>query len=118
MNLVEESAAKRMVETSREYPYGTSEFAEAGVESEPCETIKPLRVKGAPVVMECFLDNIYQVGHAPVWLVLGRVLLVHVRDDLLDEEGRIDPARWTAMGRLGRHFYSPVRELIEIPRPR
>jgi flavin reductase (DIM6/NTAB) family NADH-FMN oxidoreductase RutF len=118
VNVVEEAAAERMVASSHDFPPEVSEFEACGVEEEPSETIGASRVRGAPVALECVLEHVLEVGHTPDHLVLGRVRRVHVRDDLLGADGRIDPSRWTALGRLGRQLYVPVRETIEIERPR
>jgi flavin reductase (DIM6/NTAB) family NADH-FMN oxidoreductase RutF len=67
--------------------------------------------------MECELDRIVEVGNGPTSLILGRILLYHVREDVLGPDGRIDPARWTPVGRMGGQLYAPVREIREIPRP-
>lgn len=118
VNVVEEAAGQVMVATSADFPPEVNEFEACGVEPEPSETVAPPRVKGAPAALECHIEQFYQFGNGPTYMVVACVLLAHLRDDILDEKGRIDPGRFTALGRLGRHFYGPVRETIEIPRPR
>jgi len=118
VNVVEERHANAMVATSADYPPEVSEFEAVGIETEPSETVRVPRVKGAPIALECHFERLLTVGHGPTHLILGRVLNVHVRDDLLDADGRIDPSRFTAVGRLGQQLYCAVREAIEIERPR
>jgi flavin reductase (DIM6/NTAB) family NADH-FMN oxidoreductase RutF len=117
VNVVEESSADLMVRTSAEYPHGVSEFVEVGLEAEPSELVKPARVKGVPVAMECRVERVLEVGNGPTSMILARILLYHVRDDLLGDDGRIDQTRWVPMARLGGQLYAPVRETREIPRP-
>jgi flavin reductase (DIM6/NTAB) family NADH-FMN oxidoreductase RutF len=117
VNVVEEAQVEEAVQTSADLPFEVNEFETAGLQPGRSELVAPPRVLDAPVAMECRLDRIVEVGNGPTSLVLAQVLLFHVRDDIVDEEGRIDPTAWTPMARMGGQLYAPVREIREIPRP-
>jgi flavin reductase (DIM6/NTAB) family NADH-FMN oxidoreductase RutF len=48
-------------------------------------------------------------------LLVGRVVFIHVRDDLVDDRMRIDPTRLAAVGRMGGMDYCTTRERASIP---
>ena len=48
-------------------------------------------------------------------VVIGRVVHVFVRDDLVDERLRVDPARLAAIGRMGGLGYCTTRDRFEMP---
>ncbi|MCY1186279.1 hypothetical protein D9M68_447470 [compost metagenome] len=49
-------------------------------------------------------------------IILGEVLMVHVRDDLIDPATLyIDQLGLDAIGRMGGHGYSRTREYFDLP---
>ena len=70
---------------SRELPYGTDEFAEAGLTKVACDKVAPPRIAEAPVAMECRLERIVEVGRAGTAVIIGEILLWHVHDELIVE---------------------------------
>jgi flavin reductase (DIM6/NTAB) family NADH-FMN oxidoreductase RutF len=61
-----------------------------------------------PVAMECRLSQIVEVGDPVNHLLLGEVLGWHIRDELVDEDGRM-PSDWDPLARLGVSGYAPPR---------
>lgn len=55
-------------------------------------------------------------GGVPNSMVLGEVLGVHIRDDLL-EDGLLKIGRLQPIARLGYQEYAVVRETFTMPRP-
>ena len=50
--------------------------------------------------------------------MLAEVLMVHCRDDLVGDDGCVDPRKLDAVGRLGGDWYvSTAPGLFEIARP-
>ena len=119
VNIVSHSLAGPMNQTSAELEYEHSEFEFAGLTPTPCERIKPPRVKEASVAMECELHAIVTVGDGPLagHAVIGRIILLHVDDTVLDPRGQIDPAKLDTIGRLGGSLYTRTRDRFELPRP-
>jgi flavin reductase (DIM6/NTAB) family NADH-FMN oxidoreductase RutF len=114
INVVSEESAERMVRTSFEYEYGESEFEKVGLEAVPAERVQPPRIGESAVSMECRLDRILTIGSSSV--VIGEVLLFHLRDDVVGPDGLADPVRLRPLGRLGGSGYAPLRDLWTISR--
>lgn len=112
-------------QASFEYPYGESEFAAAGLTPIPARLVRPFLIAESPVNFECELLQVVSTGDNPGagQVVLGRVLMVHLREDVLDPvraaEGvhRIDPARLRAVGRMGGVEYVRTADRFSLPRP-
>lgn len=116
VNIADAALAEAMNLTSAEAPPEVDEFELAGLTPVPSLLVRPPRVKEAPLAMECRAERIVEVGDPPCGLVIARVLLFHVRDDLY-EEGRVVQQRWVAIGRLGEDLYCRVTDLFRLPRP-
>jgi flavin reductase (DIM6/NTAB) family NADH-FMN oxidoreductase RutF len=117
IHVVPDALAARMNATSKEFPHGTDEFTVAGLTKAPAERVKPPRVVEAPVAMECSLQQIVEVGRAGTAVIIGEILLWHVRDELL-VGGRIDFERLDAIGRMGGAVYTRTRDRFDMPRPK
>jgi flavin reductase (DIM6/NTAB) family NADH-FMN oxidoreductase RutF len=109
--------AREMVATSAELPHGDDEFDFAKLAREPSVDVRPPRVAGAPIAMECVLDRHLEVGDGPSDVLLLRIVRYHLRDDVLDADGRPDPVRLDATGRLGGDNYCATTDVFAIPRP-
>ena len=83
--------------------------------------VKPPRVGESPVSMECKVIQVIQTGNmgAAGNLVICQVLLMHVREDVLDENRNIDPFKLDVVARLGRDWYCRVQgnAIFKVPRP-
>ncbi|NJM05999.1 flavin reductase family protein [Candidatus Gracilibacteria bacterium] len=95
VNIVTEDTVHAMNETAIDYPAGVDEFVQAGLDSVPSLTVRPLRVAASPVNFECTLFTSVPIGSGPgsTILVVGLIKHIHIRDDLLDERYRIDIER-------------------------
>jgi flavin reductase (DIM6/NTAB) family NADH-FMN oxidoreductase RutF len=87
-NLATGSLGAQMNATSAMVPYGTDEFALAGLTPTASRLVAAPRVAESPVNFECKVSDIVQLkGYrgdlAPAWLVIGEVVAVHIRKDLL-----------------------------------
>jgi flavin reductase (DIM6/NTAB) family NADH-FMN oxidoreductase RutF len=106
---------------STEYPRGVDEFVKSGFTKIPSELIRPFRVKESPVQMECRVRDIIETssGGGAANLVVCEVLLMHISNDILDEEGRIDQQKIRLVGRLGRDYYVKAfgDALFEVEKP-
>ncbi len=94
------------------------EAALAGLEMEPSAIVKPPRVAASPVHLECRYHcmlslpgrNLEQSHH----VVVGRVVGVHIRDDVLTPDGKIDILKIRPLARLGYHDYTSVEALFTM----
>jgi flavin reductase (DIM6/NTAB) family NADH-FMN oxidoreductase RutF len=115
VSICNESMGQKMVRTGHDFPYGVSEFAEAGLSEVPSERIRPPRIGGAPVQMECVLHDRHDIKDTGTTVFYGRVLLFHIDPDVIDPaSGLVDTRRLKPLGRLGGDQYCRVGEVIEI----
>ena len=116
MNIVEYAARDVMNASSQTFDKDVDEFAAAGVEAAPCETIDCPRVANAPAVLECKLTKIVDLPGEANKVVFGEVTGVHIRDDAL-VEGRFDVTRFQMLSRLGYRDYTRITDAFELARP-
>jgi len=103
-NLATLPHAHEMHRSAFEFDSEVDEFAAVGLQKEQCEVVRPPRVKGAPIAMECKVERIIPVGDLNDHVVWGRVVRFHVRDDIYLERGRIDTGALPAVGRLAAEY--------------
>ena len=108
--------APQMVATSANPSAETDEFELAGLAKAPSLRVAAPRVAAAAVALEVRVDRHLEVGEGPNDVFLLEVLHVHV-DDAFVVDGRADPARLQAVGRLGGSLYCDTAAPFEVPRP-
>jgi len=81
--------------------------------------VKPPRVLESPIHYECRVTQIVDVSDAPGGgsVVIGRVVYMHISDDLLIGGDKIDIARLQPIGRLAGASYSRVTDIFDLVRP-
>ena len=87
-NLVTRPLAEAMNQSCAAVPPEVSEFDLAGLTPIASRLIKPPRVHESPVSFECKVTNVFQLQgidgvKVQTWMVLGEVVGVHIRADLL-----------------------------------
>jgi flavin reductase (DIM6/NTAB) family NADH-FMN oxidoreductase RutF len=96
------------------------EFELAGLTKAPCRRIAAPRVAESPACLECRLYQIVPLpddaGQADDFLIIGRVLGIHI-DDRFIHEGRVDTAAMRPIARLGYSEYATVTEAWRMRRP-
>ena len=79
------------------------------------------RVLGAPISFECTLHSIQPIederGRITSRIIIGRIELIHVVDEIIGEDGRICPHKLDPAGRIGGQDYCTLGEVYTIPRP-
>jgi flavin reductase (DIM6/NTAB) family NADH-FMN oxidoreductase RutF len=109
--------AREMVMTSVDAPPELDEFEFARLAKAPSVDVRPPRVEGAPIAMECVLHHHLEMGDGPSDVLFLRIVRFHLSDDVLDADGRPDPVRLDATGRLGADNYCATTDVFAIPRP-
>jgi flavin reductase (DIM6/NTAB) family NADH-FMN oxidoreductase RutF len=119
VNLVTESVAESMNLTSAEVEPDVDEFEMAAVDQLDSTCVSPPRVAASAAAFECELLQAIGLGTGPggANLVIGRILNVHVDDELLDEQGHFDAARLKTIGRMGGDQYVRTSDRFSLPRP-
>ena len=107
--------------SSSEFPKEDDEFIKSGLTPIPSVMVKPFRVKESPVQMECKVKNIIELGAegGAGNLVICEILLMHINENVLDENGVIDPRKIDLVARLGGNWYSRAsgNSLFEVEKP-
>ena len=118
VHIADEKLSEKMVRTSGDWTYGENEFEQAGLESIPSDHVTPPRLKDALVAMEVKVTQIVPVEGATSTMVLGQVVCFHIREDLLRENGSIDPNLLRPVARLGSIEYSTLGKIFPMARPK
>lgn len=108
--------AEAMVVTSTEAEPDVDEFVLAELERCPSENVRPFRVEGAPIAMECKMVQHLEVGAGPVDMFLLEVVCFHIDKDVMIDDVP-DPTRLQAIGRLGGAHYCETTSLLSLARP-
>jgi len=121
INIVNYPMVQQTSLASTEYPKGINEFEKAGFTMLPSQLVKPPRIAEAPVQMECVVREVIHLGENPGAgnLILAEVKLIHIKEEILDEEGKIDQAKIDLVARLGGDWYCRVtpENLFKVAKP-
>lgn len=121
INIVNYDMVQQMSLSSTEYAKGVNEFEKAGFTMQDSLQVKPPRVREAPVQMECVVTQVIPLGDQAGAgnLILAEVKLIHIREDVLDESGKIDQKKMDLVARLGGDWYCRVtpENLFKVAKP-
>jgi flavin reductase (DIM6/NTAB) family NADH-FMN oxidoreductase RutF len=111
--------AEEINHSSKEISPDESEVELVGLHTSPSTRVSPPRLRESPFALECELMQIIPVGDGPISanLVIGRIVHMHVSDDILDGNQRPDPRKLQAIARLGGEYWCKTNELFQMPRP-
>lgn len=119
VNIVNEALADAMILTSTELPADIDEFEYANLTKSAAAVVKPPRVAESLIHLECLVTHIIDLGNQPGSgsIVIGRVVHIHVSDDVLFDGDKIDLNALAPVGRLAGASYCRIRDVFEMPRP-
>ncbi len=121
INIVNYDMVQQMSLASTEYGKGVDEFIKSGLTPLASERVKPPRVAEAPAAFECKVKQIIPMGTegGAANLVICEVLLMHVKENVLDADGKIDPFKLDAVARMGGDWYCRAQgdALFTVPKP-
>ena len=107
INVVNYNIVRQMTVASISFPSGTSEFIKSGLTPIASDLVKPFRVKESPAQLECKVKDIITLGEhgGAGHLIICDVLRLHIDEEVIDENNRINPHKIDLMGRMGRAYY-------------
>ncbi len=121
VNMVNYAMVEQTSLASVEFPKGVNEFEKAGFTAIASEKVRPPRVKESPVSFECKVKNVISLGDqgGAGNLVVCEVILMHIQEEVLDQEGSIDPLKLDAVARMGGDYYCRVNQqsMFTVPKP-
>ncbi|MBP1734348.1 MAG: flavin reductase [Deltaproteobacteria bacterium] len=107
--------------TAPEVPPDVDEFELAGLTKAASIRVKPCRVAESPIQFECrYHQTIRLPGNGlmgTVDIVIGRVVMVHIKDDVIRPDGRLDIIKIRPLARLGYYDYTSVDSIFEMVIP-
>jgi flavin reductase (DIM6/NTAB) family NADH-FMN oxidoreductase RutF len=119
VNIVTQALAEAMNLTSTEFPAEVNEFEIAGLTPAPSTIVRPPRVSESPINFECRLAHLIDLGDHPGGgsVVIGEVVHVHISEQVLLGEDKIDLDALRPIGRLAGADYCRVTDLFQMTRP-
>ncbi|RZJ82026.1 MAG: flavin reductase family protein [Flavobacterium sp.] len=121
INIVDYAMVQQMSLASTEYAKGVNEFEKAGFSMLESHLVKPPRVAEAPVQLECIVNQVIPLGeqNGAGNLILAEIKLIHIKEEILDSEGKIDQAKIDLVARLGGDWYCRVtpESLFKVAKP-
>jgi flavin reductase (DIM6/NTAB) family NADH-FMN oxidoreductase RutF len=121
INVVNYAMVQQMSLSSCEYPEGTNEFTKAGFTMLASELVKPYRVAESPVQLECIVKQVIETGSegGAGNLVICEMVKMHINDNVLNENGQIDPNKIDLVARMGADYYCRASgdAVFEVPKP-
>ncbi|WP_337180555.1 flavin reductase family protein [Sphingopyxis granuli] len=94
------------------------EFERAGLAKAASRRVKPSRVAASPINFECEVITSIRIpgnsAEGTVDVVFGRVLAIHIAENVLDARGRIDPVIMRPLARMGYFDYTSVESRFEM----
>jgi len=111
ISVVNFDIVQQMSLSSTEYPDGVNEFLKSGLTPIPSDIVKPYRVAESPVQFECKVNEIIALGKegGAGNLIICEVVKIHIDENVLDENGAIDPFKVDLVSRLGINWAFPTR---------
>ena len=107
--------------SAMEWPDGVDEFDKAGVTKAPCIDAPGPRVAESPAQFECRYLSTHRLAgrssHGWVDVVYGEVVRIHVKDEVITPEGKLDIPAIRPLARLGYYDYTSVTEVFEMRIP-
>jgi flavin reductase (DIM6/NTAB) family NADH-FMN oxidoreductase RutF len=109
--------------SAQEVPPDVDEFELAGVSKRPASIVKVSMVAESPINFECVHVQTIRLARGRAGssgltdLILARVVAVHINDDVITNDGRIDILKIRPLARVGYHDYTTIEHVFEMKVP-
>ncbi|GAA4116005.1 flavin reductase family protein [Aquimarina addita] len=120
INIVSYDIVQQMSLSSTEYAEGVNEFEKSGLSMVPSKKVKPFRVGESPVQFECKINEVLSMGEegGAGNLIICEVLMMHVKENVLNADGAIDQHKIDQVARMGGNWYTRANQgMFEVPKP-
>jgi flavin reductase (DIM6/NTAB) family NADH-FMN oxidoreductase RutF len=121
VNVAVEEYLREMSACAESLPYGESELDMVGLTAAKSKVVKPPRLAESPVSFECRTMQIVRTNpgqHMSANIVIGEVVHVWLRDDIVDDAWHIDQDVLHNIGRVGGPEYVRTRDRFKFVRGR
>ena len=113
VHIADSSLMTAVHESSTEHPPDVSEVEELRLSTLPGERIKVPRLAAAPIAMECRFRQCLEFGETRSRLIIGEVLVFHIRDGLLNN-GKIETEALDPIARIAGPRYAKLGEIVTL----
>jgi flavin reductase (DIM6/NTAB) family NADH-FMN oxidoreductase RutF len=107
--------------SAQELPHDVDEFEKAGLAKVPSRLVRPMRVAGSPIQFECvYLNTLRFPGNGAMGsadVVFGKVVAIHIADEVLDADGLVDILKVRPIARMGYFDYTSVESIFRMVIP-
>lgn len=121
INIVNHQMVHQMSLASWPYAADVDEFEKTGLTKLPSDTIRPFRVAESPVQFECVVNEIKELGDqgGAGNLIICEVKKIHISEEVLDKDGKIDQLKIDLVARMGGNWYcrADKNSMFEIEKP-
>jgi flavin reductase (DIM6/NTAB) family NADH-FMN oxidoreductase RutF len=121
INMVDFDMVQQMSLASCEFPKGVDEFVKAGFTKTAASMVKPAMVAEAKIQLECKVLEVKSLGEqaGAGQLVIAEVLCMHVADNVIGKDGKIDQHQLHLVARLGGDWYCRVESgnMFQVNKP-
>ncbi len=113
VHIADSSLMNAVHESSTEHPPDVSEVEELRLSTLPGERIKVSRLASAPIAMECRFRQCFEFGETRSRLIVGEVLVFHIRDGLLNN-GKIETEALDPIARIAGPRYAKLGDIVTL----
>ena len=121
INLVDYNIVEPTSLSSVYFEKNVDEFLKSGLTKMESIKVKPPRVLESPVSYECKVNDVISLGNngGAGNLIICEVLMIHINEEFLNDNGDIDPLKLNLVARMGENYYLDVKKesLFEIKKP-
>ncbi len=121
INVVNFPIVEQMSLSSTAYARGVNEFVKSGLTPVDSELVKPPRVGESIAAFECKVKEVVHLGEEAGAgnLIICEILLAHIKDEVLGEDGKPDPYKTDLVGRMGGDWYCRANgeAIFKLPKP-
>jgi flavin reductase (DIM6/NTAB) family NADH-FMN oxidoreductase RutF len=118
VNMATYELREQVCATSQFVDPDVDEFELAGLKKLPSTLVKPPRVAESPIHLECIYHSTLTLPahrrHSIHHVVVGEVVGIHIRDDVIGADGKIDIKKVRPLARLGYTDYTSVLEVFSM----
>ena len=121
INLVDYNIVEPTSLSSVYFEKNVDEFLKSGLTKMESIKVRPPRVLESPVSYECKVNDVISLGNngGAGNLIICEVLMIHINEEFLNENGDIDPLKLNLVARMGENYYLDIKKesLFEIKKP-
>ncbi len=118
VNMVTENLVEQMNDTAAPIPSHESEFDYAKIAYAESTVVKPRRVANAPISFECKVIHHHHIDgqRGGSMMILGEIVMIHINDQIVDENYHTDLEVYQPISRLAGAFYARLGDQFVLKR--